>query len=269
MTNDSSAAALFSEILRNDLIDLEAGLPPAIDMHFTSDQFERCFNLSRDLWQTRLERDELAQMAATLVRTGEISADDQLRFKHERARFKHLRFAFATFGSRHRYPPAFDAITSVMGNLQDAFKNGKQTSARRNAVLLHALLHPFPFGLVVRETTRFRSATVEDFRHNLSQQAKEISRFLEEEQVTAKSFHDTRKIVSRTRACFATLTILYPSANCESVAAFLATVNGLMGNFHDGLMSAHLDGHLDYHRDRFALQPEIRQRLQSLALALH
>jgi len=269
MTYDRSAAALFTEILRNDRIDLAARLPDVIDFHFTPDQFARCFRVSRILWQASLERNVLVQMARTLIRTGEITPGDQLRFKHERARFKHLRFAFATFGARHRYPLAIDAITSVMGNLQDAFKNGKQASARRNAALLCALLHPLPFGLAVRETARFRAATADSFRRNLAQQADDLSRFLEEQQVTAKSFHDTRKIVSSARAGFATLTTLYPTANSKSVAAFLATVNGLMGNFHDTLMSAHLGGRLDYHRDRFALQPEIRQRLQSLALALH
>ena len=262
MTYDRSAAALFTEILRNDRIDLAARLPDVIDFHFTPDQFARCFGVSRILWQASLERNVLVQMARTLIRTGEITPGDQLRFKH-------LRFAFATFGARHRYPPAIDAITSVMGNLQDAFKNGKQASARRNAALLCALLHPLPFGFAVRETARFRAATADSFRRNLAQQADDLSRFLEEQQVTAKSFHDTRKIVSRARAGFATLTTLYPTANSKSVAAFLATVNGLMGNFHDTLMSAHLGGRLDYHRDRFALQPEIRQRLQSLALALH
>ncbi|MBL0115633.1 MAG: hypothetical protein IPP45_09405 [Sphingomonadales bacterium] len=105
MTYDRSASALFTEILRNDRIDLAARLPEAIDFHFTQDQLARCFDVSRILWQASLERNVLVQMARTLIKTGEITPGDQLRFKHERARFKHLRFAFATFGARHRYPP--------------------------------------------------------------------------------------------------------------------------------------------------------------------
>ncbi len=81
MTYDRSASALFTEILRNDRIDLAARLPEAIDFHFTQDQLARCFDASRILWQTSLERNALVQMARTLIKTGEITPGDQLRFK--------------------------------------------------------------------------------------------------------------------------------------------------------------------------------------------
>ncbi|WP_219893897.1 hypothetical protein [Aquisediminimonas profunda] len=261
--------ALFAEILLNDRIDLAAGLPMTIGLDFTTTQLELCFRASSRLWHHQLERVALVHMTRTLRKTGDISADDRLRFKHERARFKHLRFAFAIFGVRHRYPPVLDAITSVMGNVQDAFKNERHVSVRRNALLLQALLHAGPVALVAREIDRFRPASPESFRCYLARQANGIAAFLEQDRVTAQSFHDTRKIVSRFRAGFATLKTLYPDPDIASVADFVATINGLMGNYHDDLMSAHLRGHLDYHRDPIILQDDIRHRLQSLALAMH
>jgi hypothetical protein len=65
-----------------------------------------------------------------------------------------------------------------------------------------------------------------------------------------------------------TLATLYPSAVHDQIAAYIATINGLMGNFHDGLMSAKLDGRMDYYKDRFVLQEEVRTRLACLVKAI-
>ena len=95
-----------------------------------------------------------------------------------------------------------------------------------------------------------------------------VARFLQSESITAREFHDTRKIISRYRACFATIVTLEPSRHHIQVAAYIATINGLMGNFHDVLMSNKLNGTLDYHRDRFTLQDEVRERLEKLVSSI-
>ena len=266
---DKRCDALFAEILKNDVIDPDAQLPDKIDLDFVGEQFEDFFSVSRELWRQWLVREELVRIANKLYRDCWIDKDDRLIFKHVRVRFKHLRFAFAVFDDRHRYPLCFDAITSVMGNLQDAFKNDRLASVRRNALLLRVLLNGTLFNLVIDETSRFRPTTPEKFRRYLKTQAIEIARLLESDLTTAKAFHDTRKIISRYRACFATIVTIRPTDNNIRVAAYLATINGLMGNFHDILMAKKLNGTLDYHRDRFAMQDEIRQRLQKLASSVH
>lgn len=256
--------ALFAAILKNDALDLAVRLPGTIALDYSTDRFADWFDLSRALWEEQVEREDLARIVGKLCRDCRIDADDQLRFKHERARFKHLRFAFAAFGDGHRYPLFFDAITSVMGNLQDAFKNGKSISVRRNARLLGLLLHRPVFSLAARETRRFRPTSPGAFRAYMKAQAREIGGFLEHETVTARQFHDTRKIISRYRACYATIATTDPTEPHRRIAACIATINGLMGNFHDELMSRKLDGTMDYFRDRFPLQDEIRERLQML-----
>lgn len=260
--------ALFATILKNDELDLAACLPDTIALHYSADQFAEWFDLSRALWEDRLDRENLVRMVGSLRRDCRIDADDQLRFKHERARFKHLRFAFAAFGEGHRYPLFFDLVTSVMGNLQDAFKNGKHESVRWNARLLELLLYRSVFNLAAREARRFRPTSPEAFRAYLKAQAQEIGGFLEHDTVTAKQFHDTRKSISRYRACFATIATTDPTDRHRRIAAYIATINGLMGNFHDGLMSRKLDGTMNYFRDRFPLQDEIRERLQKLVTSV-
>ena len=256
--------ALFAEILNNDLIDWDARLPDAISLPKNIKQFEAGFNLARELWHQGLAGKELVTLAAALARDCRISPDESLAFKHARARFKHLRFVFATFGDRHRYPILLDGLTSVMGNLQDAFKNNKHASIRRNAILMRLLLNASLVKLMIAETGMFRPTTPEKFRDYMKGQAIKVAQFLQKKAITAQEFHDTRKIISLYRASFATLVTLEPSAHHVVVASYVATINGLMGNFHDGLMAGKLNGTLNYTSDTFPLPDEMRVRLHQL-----
>jgi hypothetical protein len=260
--------ALFAAILINDEIDMSASLPAVVHFDYAQSQLARCFDICRLIWQTNIDRHECIEMAGLLFRDRQIDETAQTRFKHIRARFKHLRFAFATFGARHRYPAFFDLMTSVMGNLQDAFKNEKFASARRNAGIWRILLSRPLFGLMKAEIVQFRPSTTEAFRAYMKSQVQPISAFLQAPDVTAKQFHDIRKIISRYRACFATISVLQPSDYHRQIAIYLATINGMMGGFHDGLMAGKLNGTLDYHKDRFILQTDIAVRLQALAEAV-
>ena len=260
--------ALFAEILNNDAIDWYVRLPDAIEMPVRVEQFVAGFDLSRELWHDGLDRERLVAIAGTLSRDYRIDEDDSLTFKHARARFKHLRFVHAAFGDRHRYPILLDVLTSVMGNLQDAFKNNKHPSIRRNAILLRLLLNKTLVNLVIAQVHKFRPTTPEKYRAHMKNQAIKIGHFLENQSITAQEFHDTRKIVSLYRANFATLVTLKPSAHHIQVASCLATINGLMGSFHDTLMARKLDGSLDYKRDKFVLPEAMRLRLQRLVSSM-
>lgn len=260
--------ALFSGILINDEIDLAASLPATLHFEYDEAVLTRCFGICRLIWQTHIDRRECIDIANLLFRDRQIEEADQTRFKHIRARFKHLRFAFATFGEQHRYPALFDLMTSVMGNLQDAFKNEKFASARRNAAIWRILLsRPF-FALMKAEIVRFRPSTKEAFRSYMISQVPPIWAFLQAPDVTAKQFHDIRKIISRYRACFVTIYVLEPSDYHQQIAVYLATINGMMGGFHDALMAGKLNGALNYHKDRFILQSDIAIRLKVLADAV-
>ena len=260
--------ALFAEILNNDAVDWDARLPDSIALPNNVELFAVSFDLSRQLWHQELDRKKLLAIAGTLSRDCRIDPSDSLTFKRARARFKHLRFVFATFGDRHRYPILLDSLTSVMGNLQDAFKNNKRGSIRRNAILLRLLLNETLVNLVIAETGTFRPTTPEKFRRYMKNQAIEIAHFLEKQAITAQEFHDARKIISLFRASFATLVTLEPSAHHVLVASYVATINGMMGGYHDGLMARKLGGVLDYKRDAFVLPHEMRLRLQQLVSSM-
>jgi hypothetical protein len=260
--------ALFSAILINDEIDLTAPLPPVVHFRYDQAELARYFAICRLIWMTHIDREDCLRIASLLRRDRQIDEAEQLRFKHIRARFKHLRFAFAAFDERHRYPILLDLMTSVMGNLQDAFKNGKFASAQRNAWAWKWLLSRPLFALLRAETGRFRPSSSATFAAYMQGQMRPVFAFLELPEVTAKQFHDIRKIISRFRACFATISVMQPSDYHQQIAVYLATINGMMGSFHDGLMAGKLDGRLDYHRDRFVLQSEIARRLRTLATAV-
>lgn len=64
-------------------------------------------------------------------------------FRYLRAKIKHLRFAYAAFDERHRYPRMFHWMTAIMGSLQDAFKNKQYASVKRIAILVLFSWHDF------------------------------------------------------------------------------------------------------------------------------
>ncbi len=260
--------ALFVAILDNDDIRVDAELPAIIHFDYADTDLARCFALCRLIWVRHIDREDCIRIAALLSRNQEIGDAEQIHFKHIRARFKHLRFAFSAFDARHRYPPFLDLMTSVMGNLQDAFKNGKTNSAQNNARLWRLLLSRPLFVQLRVEMERFRPSNGANFKAHMQSQMTEIFSFVARPTVSAKEFHDIRKIISRFRACFATINVLMPSPNHDQIAVYLATINGMMGGFHDGLMSEKLNRTLDYHKDRFVLQAEVATRLSRLAKAV-
>jgi hypothetical protein len=95
-------------------------------------------------------------------------------------------------------------------------------------------------------------------------QIAKLDAFLRQDSVTAHEFHEARKVISRFRGCYGTLLVAFPSPEHDQIAAFIATINGLMGNFHDVLIERKIRGELDYKKDRFTLQDDIRKRLEML-----
>jgi hypothetical protein len=260
--------ALFEMILLNDEIDLATTLPDTINLDYPQAAIGHGFEGALAVWHEGYTREDLSDLTRQLRVQGHISAEDQLFFKHIRARFKHLRFAFSMFDARHRYPEFIDLITSIMGNLQDAFKNEVAAMVRREAITLQILSSSFLYRIAPWQAGRFKPCTTSSFKSYIGGQAQNIRRALAMADITAHEFHETRKIISRHRAAFSTLSIMVPNENNRQIAQFLSTINGLMGNYHDVLMARKLEGTLDYAKDREALQPEMHERLDVLSRKL-
>ena len=259
--------ALFARLLTHDVVDLDAALPAAIRLDYADDQLERCFRLSRQMWRDGVDRPGLARL---VVRLGFGRPDPAPRraFKHVRARFKHLRCCLAAFDARHRYSPAFNLLIVKMGRLQDALGSRQPGARRAQAAIVRLLLTPLPWQAVRRQVEDYRPCTAESFRAYVAAETAALARGLAEPALTAETFHDLRKIVSRWVAVYDVLDVLYPTPDHARIARYVGSVNGMMGALHDRMVERRLAGTQDYDRDTFPLPPEVRERLEPLAVRM-
>ena len=200
-------------------------------------------------------------MVAKLQKDKALSPEDQLAYKHVRAKFKQLRFAHANFDARHTYPTLLNAMTTLMGNLQDNFKNKQHASVGRSALLLRVCLTALPCALIDQELNRFRPTTVDGFRQYVLQQMNTIRTRLTKTELSSKEFHGIRKIISRQASFYVALTVLYPSPYHTAIFRSLSAINGMMGSMHDDLVIKEISGEQDYHTDTFTMPADIKSRL--------
>jgi len=256
---------LFAAVLVNDVVSLDASLPEQIHLDYKQEQLIACFEICRQVWIEGFASQELSLMVKKLRKTGGFTKDEQLTYKHIRAKFKQLRFAFANFDEKHKYPFFFNAITVLMGTLQDAFKNRRSNLTRRYAALLQLLLMQIPKGLVYRDVAGFKPCGISDFREKILTGIDVIRKSLDKELVTGREFHSIRKIISRQASFYVALTVLYPSKYHTDVFRYLSTINGMMGRMNDVLVEKELNGTLDYHKDLIEIPDDIKQYLKIVA----
>ncbi len=256
--------ARFAAMLVNDEIDLDAAPPDAIHLDYNPEQLTQCYRICRQIWKERAVRETLREMVGKLYRHRSLSPEDQLAFKHVRAKVKHLRFAYVTFDARHRCPIVFHWMTAVMGYLQDAFKNEQHAAVGRSARVLRLFLVQFPYALIAREVDQFQPCTAASFREFVNHQIGFIRLNLARGKVTPKEFHEMRKIIGRQVSLYDDLKTLYPSPYHHSVSKYLRTLNGMMGAMHDELVAKEFEKAQDYDADAVEIPEEIRQRLIAL-----
>lgn len=261
---DEQCDALFAAVLVDDVVDAHTELPDVIDLDFSERQLSDCFVLCRQLWKRGVQRDALLALAVKLWRDRDLCPEDRLAFKYARAKFKHLRFAFALYDARHRYPRMLDWMTTAMGHLQDAFKNQRRAAVAREAALSRLFLAAGPQRLLANEIDRFTPSTTTEFRSYILKQVVRLRGMLSEDAVTGAQFHATRKIISRQVSFYDSLRTIEPSRQAFLMSRSLAAINGLMGEMHDELVEQRIAGTRDYHREPFPLPDEIRLRLANL-----
>jgi len=256
--------ALFAAILVDDVVDAEVDLPSAIRVDYPAGHIADGFALSRQLWEDGFDRDALIGLTEKLGRDGTIDAAEQQAFKHVRAKFKHLRFAFVVYGGQHRCPTTFKTVTTLMGHLQDAVRNAQRGAIARQAALLRIALGRFSIALLRREVSRVTLSDPADFRAFTLAQVAELRTMLAAPSLTGHHFHVARKIVSRQVAFHDDMRTIHPSPENHALSRYMSAINGLMGRYHDDLVLRKVSGALDYGRDLFALPADIRQRLTAL-----
>ena len=256
--------ALFAAVLVHDDLYPDAKLPATIELDYRPEQLAQCYRLCRQIWQQGVDREALLAIIDKIGRQQVLGPEDQRAFKEVRAKFKHLRFAYAAFDQRHRYPLTFHWLIALMGSLQDAFKNRQVVAVRRYARVLRLLLQPWPYAVLTRRIDQFQASTTASFQRYVQQQLAGIRSSLGKDAVTSKAFHEMRKVISRQVAIYDCLKILYPTPEHHAISQSLSTINGLMGSLHDELIARKFNKTQDYHADKFAIPTEIRRRLLAL-----
>jgi len=255
--------AMFYAVDTDDIVDPEVSLPNPVPVACTQEEMGRCLELCVQFWEQGADRVVMSNLAGQLLRTGDLSPDDRIRYKYIRARYKHLRFAFVLYGTKHKPPAVFAATVAVMGHLQDAFRIGNRAGVMRYGILLRALLSKPVWQYVKREVSDVRLDDASGFLAFRQGEIRRIQRALEKT-VTSHGFHSIRKIVSRQVSFYDTLKTLEPNDQLYKVSRFLSAINGLMGNMHDDLVEQAGAGQRDYHRDVLELPENIRARLETL-----
>lgn len=253
---------LFAAVLADDVIEVDTWFPDQIHLDYTQAQLIECFQICHQVWDEGFIPKEFDGMIKKLYQQRSFNKDDQLVYKHVRAKFKQLRFAFANFDERHEYSRMFDGITILMGRLQDAFKNGQRHLVGRYAILLRLFLTKLPTALLHWEMKKIKPSSVAGFQQYIGKEIDFIRSNLHKTEITGKAFHKIRKIISRQASFYVALTVLYPSQYHSDVFRYLSTINGMMGRLNDDLVEKELNGTQDYHTDFFTIPDEIKQYLQ-------
>lgn len=255
--------AMFYAVDTDDLVDPEVSLPDPVPVACTRDEMRRCLDLCVQFWEEAADREVMSKLAGRLLRTHDLSPQERVEYKHIRARYKHLRFAFVLYGTKHKPPPLFAATVAVMGHLQDAFRIGNRAGVRRYGFLLRTLLSKPVWQYVKREVASVKLDNASGFLAFRRGEVRKIERALNDT-VTSHGFHSIRKIVSRQVSFYDTLKTLEPDDRLYEVSRFLSAINGLMGSMHDGLVEQAGAGQRSYHRDVLELPNDIRTRLETL-----
>jgi hypothetical protein len=260
----SQLDTLFAAILIDDDVDVETPMPSHITLDYNQSDLADGYRLGRQLWQDGADIPTLRRLLLLLDRQRDLNAADRETFKHIRAKLKHFRFTQALFGARHDYSLLIDLLTTALGHIQDAFKTGQRARVRTKAWTARAFLVPPLWTLMRRDSDQLVLTTSCGLRRYLATEVGKLVRFVEAETVTGAEFHSTRKVVSRQVSFHNTMMVIRPDDEHYLMSRVLAAINGLMGERHDDLVERKVSGSQDYHRDRFAILPEIRLRLQTL-----
>lgn len=262
--SDQQLNRLFEAVLVNDVAEDHVTLPETIPSSFTDDVVRDCFEISHELWARQVDRRTLAALVDHLVLSADLNSRERVKFKHIRAKFKHMRFACVLYTTRHQSPILFKSMTTLMGHVQDAFRNGHSLKTRLYALALRIMIISPYWRMMERELSRMKVETGVAFEEYLRKQINTLSDSLRADRMTAHHFHALRKIISRQVSFFDDYRTIFPDNRSDAMARYLSDLNGRMGRMHDDFILKHAQGTQDYGKYKFPLDAELREKLSSL-----
>jgi len=251
-------------ILDDDNIDLEAGCPAKPEPDFTEAELAGCYRLAWQLLASGVDIPSARRLVVDIMAQCSATPEQAARFKLIRARFKHMRFACSNCSEAHSYPEMLHTVTRLMGDFQDAFKSGRKFQMLKFGAKLWWKLRGDLFGALRAAIDHAHFSSVESFQRYLADESRHLADASREGiQITARQFHDLRKIISRRIALNDTRRVLHPSPELDAFSFYLATINGLMGDMHDDLVVKRARNELDYEKQLFELPDEIACRIRA------
>ena len=256
---------LFDAILVDDVVDSGVTLPSTRPTHFSVIQITECFYLCRQLWLQGISYSQLMKLVNNVIKNKNLSDEERLSYKYIRAKYKHMGFAFILYTSHHKRPFLYEATSTLMGEVQDAFRNALPRKTFFMAKLLKFILNK-PFEYLRQKSVKDALLDTESFSDNLKKDIEKIPAYLQKKDITPAEFHSIRKIISRHVSFFDTLRTLYPCENYYKMSRFLSAINGLMGSAHDVFVEQAYFGKLNYKKDKIIIADEIKRLLNELCV---
>lgn len=254
---------LFAYVLLDDVPHPEVGLDEAmVRSDYTQEEIRASYRLCWQLLKRGVAFGQFRALILRLAFKGKATEEERLSFKYARAKFKHMRFACNNFDRRHRQPKLFHMVIRCMGKMQDSFNNGQHFSAFRYGVFLWVVLSPFIYPLIEREIRDFREDSPEGIRAFHKAECRKLKKALaRRDQFSAHDFHLLRKVFSRWVSLNDTLRTIRPSERLNQFSAYLATLNGIMGDRHDDYVEAKFVDKKGYYRNNVNLPDDLLSRI--------
>ncbi|MCJ2183268.1 hypothetical protein MTR62_11280 [Novosphingobium sp. 1949] len=248
----------------NDVVDPDTSLPESIPLDCDAQQMHACFTLCLHFWEQGADRMALRRYIDRLLTLGTLSNEERVHYKQIRASYKQLRFAFANYERRHRSPMLFRLTVVALGHLQDALRNRRRAATLRYALLLRVLVSRVGWALIRREVECARLDDAAGFLAFRQAEMARLRRWLDQRELSAHTFHNMRKVVSRQVSHYDALRTLTGREDAYRMSRFLSAINGLMGSLHDELVLQSVKGQRDYDRDTVLVPEDIRKRIAAL-----
>lgn len=256
---------LFQNILEDDIPCPGAKYPEGYKIQYPRDLSVSGYRICWQLLKKGVDLMSFRRLVLSIIlKGGTESADQRQHFKYVRAHFKHLRFACANFDRRHRYPWSLNLVTSLMGHMQDAFKNHQTARTRMFGIALFLTTLPVFYTLVRFQVRIFQPDDCQGVFLYHKKENDEIENIITKKDITANDFHDLRKIISRRVAFNDTLRVLYPSEYLDEISRYLSDINGEMGDLHDGFIKKKMCNASKYKTDIVPLNKNLISKINAL-----
>lgn len=252
---------LFEYILLDDVVHPNAYLPGNCSPVYQADEIENAYRICWQLFYRSFDAGSFRTKSRKLLLSSDIDPTLFKSLKHVRACIKQLRLVRSSFTIEHSNRGKIGRFSLYLGNFLDAIKNRKRLLAMKYYIRLLFCVTKRYLIQLKQEAERFDAITPTGYQQWLAREYGFIADKLWEGKVTSVDFHTMRKIINRRIACNDNIRAISPSKDLDALSAVLATLNALMGDYHDVLIKQRLHKQIDYDNEKISIPEHIVEHL--------